>query len=41
MKTTFRRHLTLILCILLGATILLGVSFWALFTRRSEERRVG
>lgn len=33
MKTTFRRHLTLILCILLGATILLGVSFWALFTR--------
>ncbi|MBQ6431437.1 MAG: HAMP domain-containing histidine kinase [Oscillospiraceae bacterium] len=33
MKTTFRRHLTLILCILLGATILLGVSFRALFTR--------
>ncbi len=33
MKTTFRRQLTLILCILLGATILLGVSFWALFNR--------
>ena len=33
MKTTFRRQLTLILCILLGATILLGVSFWALYTR--------
>ena len=33
MKTTFRRHLTLILCILLGATILLGISFWAVFNR--------
>ena len=33
MKTTFRRHLTLILCILLSATILLGVSFCALFNR--------
>lgn len=37
MKTTFRRHLTLILCILLGATILLGVSFWAVFNRYVVE----
>ncbi len=33
MKTTFRRHLALILCILLVATLLLGVLFWAMFTR--------
>lgn len=41
MKTTFRRHLALILCILLGATILLGVSFWALFSRDVTETEKG
>lgn len=41
MKTTFRRHLTLILCILLGATILLGVSFWALYSRYMVQMEEG
>lgn len=41
MRTTFRRHLMLILCILLGATILLGVVFWAVFTRDAERTEQG
>ena len=32
MRTTFRRQVTLIVSLLLAATILLGVSFWGLFT---------
>lgn len=39
MKTTFRRQLTLIICILLAATTLIGVSFWALFTRYVREEK--
>ena len=41
MRTTFRRHLMLILCILLGATILLGVVFWAVLTRDAERTEQG
>lgn len=37
MKTTFRRQLTLVLCLLLAATILIGVSFWVLFDRYVEK----
>ena len=40
MKTTFRRTLTMILCLLLAATLMIGVSFWAFFRRyvtNSEE----
>ena len=40
MKTTFRRTLTMILCLLLAATLMIGVSFWAFFRRyvtSSEE----
>ena len=37
MNTTFRRHLALILCILLGTTILFGVAFWALFSRNVAQ----
>ncbi len=37
MKTTFRRQLTLILCILLAATTLFGISFWALFDRYATQ----
>ena len=37
MKTTFRRQLTLVLCLLLAATILIGVSFWILFDRYVEK----
>lgn len=39
MKTTFRRQLTLIICILLVATILIGVSFWALYNRYAAQER--
>ncbi len=39
MKTTFRRHLTLIICLLFSATILIGVSFWVLFNRYAMEER--
>ena len=40
MKTTFRRTLTMILCLLLAATLMIGVSFWVFFRRyvtSSEE----
>ena len=40
MKTTFRRTLAMILCLLLVATLMIGVSFWAFFRRyvtSSEE----
>lgn len=33
MRTTFRRQVTLIICLLLTATILLGLMFWALLER--------
>lgn len=39
MKTTFRRQMTLIICVLLVATTLIGVSFWALFTRYVTEEK--
>lgn len=39
MKTTFRRQMTLIICVLLVATTLIGVSFWALFTRYVAEEK--
>ncbi len=39
MTTTFRRQLAMILCLLFGATLLIGLSFWALFTRSAEEER--
>ena len=44
MKTTFRRQITLIVCVLLVATTLTAVSFWALFdryTRQERERSLG
>ncbi len=39
MNTTFRRQLTLMLCILLAATILLGVAFWLLFDRYAARKQ--
>ena len=39
MKTTFRRQMTLIVCVLLVATTLIGVSFWALFTRYVTDEK--
>ena len=37
MRTTFRRQLTLVLCLLLVTTILIGVSFWVLFDHYVEK----
>ena len=39
MNTTFRRQLTLMLCILLAATILLGLSFWFVFDRYAAHKQ--
>lgn len=39
MKTSFRRQMTLILCLLLTATVLIGVSFWALFTLYAKDEK--
>ncbi len=39
MNTTFRRQLTLMLCILLAATILLGLAFWVLFDRYAARKQ--
>ncbi len=39
MRTTFRRQMTLIIVLLLVATTLIGVSFWALFQRQAVEDR--
>ena len=39
MRTTFRRQVTLIVSLLLAATILLGVSFWGLFTHHVIRER--
>ena len=39
MRTTFRRQLTTMICLLLGAVILIGVSFWILFTRYAAQEK--
>lgn len=39
MSTTFRRQLTLMLCILLAATILLGLAFWVVFDRYAARKQ--
>ena len=39
MKTTFRRQVTMVLCILLAATILIGVFFWLIFARYAQEEQ--
>lgn len=39
MSTTFRRQLTAMICLLLGAILLLGVSFWVLFNRYAAEEK--
>lgn len=39
MNTTFRRQLRLMLCILLAATILLGVAFWIVFGRYAVRKQ--
>ena len=39
MNTTFRRQLTLMLCILLAATILLGLAFWVVFARYAARKQ--
>ncbi len=39
MRTTFRRQMTVILCLLLAAMLLIGLSFWALFTRYATEEK--
>ncbi len=41
MRTTFRRHVMLFLCILLMASMLIGIAFWFLFDRfvASEQNR--
>ena len=44
MKTTFRRQITLIICVLLAATMLTGMAFWAVFeyyTTQERERSLG
>lgn len=37
MRTTFRRQMTLIFCLLLAALLVIGVSFWALFNRYATD----
>lgn len=39
MKTTFRRQMVLIICLLLVATTLIGISFWALSYRQTIQNR--
>lgn len=39
MKTTFRRQITLIICVLLAATMLTALSFWAVFEYYSTQER--
>lgn len=39
MKTTFHRQLTTIVCLLLAATVLIGVAFWVLFTRYATQQQ--
>lgn len=39
MKTTFRRQMTVTLCLLLAATLLIGLTFWALYTRTAAEQK--
>ena len=39
MKTTFRRQVTMVLCILLAATVLIGVFFWLVFTRYAQDEK--
>ena len=39
MKTTFRRQVTMVLCILLAATVLIGVFFWLVFTRYALDEK--
>lgn len=39
MNTTFRRQFTLMLCILLAATILLGLAFWVVFDRYAARKQ--
>ncbi len=39
MNTTFWRQLTLMLCILLAATILLGLAFWVVFDRYAARKQ--
>lgn len=39
MKTSSRRQLTVLLCILLSATLLIGVVFWAFFARYVREEK--
>ena len=39
MKTTFRRQITMVLCILLAATVLIGVFFWLIFARYAQEEQ--
>lgn len=40
MKTSFRRQMTLIICVLLAATTLIGISFWVLFSRNTTEEKL-
>lgn len=39
MKTTFRRQMTVTLCLLLAATLLIGLTFWGLYTRTAAEQK--
>ena len=39
MKTTFRRQITMVLCILLAATVLIGVFFWLIFARYAQDEQ--
>lgn len=39
MNTTFRRQFTLMLCILLAATILLGLAFWVVFDHYAARKQ--
>lgn len=39
MNTTFRRQMALIICLLFGATVLIGLSFWVLLNRYTVEEK--
>lgn len=39
MRTTFRRQVMIVLCLLLVATMLLGVSFWLVFEHYATEKQ--
>lgn len=39
MRTTFRRQVTIVLCLLLAVILLIGISFWLLFDRYADDEQ--